>query len=60
MVRAIQHTINYINDGEDGATAVEYALMAVLIAVAIFASVQLLGPVLRDIFSDPNLNGAIN
>ena len=60
MHLALQLTLNFIKDREDGATAVEYALMVVLIALAIFGAVQVLGPILRDIFGDPQLNGAIN
>lgn len=35
---------------EEGATAVEYGLMVALIAVVIFAAVQLIGTNLRDVF----------
>lgn len=37
---------------EEGATAVEYGIMVVLIAVAIIASVQLVGGSLTDLFTD--------
>ena len=36
--------------GEQGATAVEYALMATGIALVIFAAVALIGPPLANIF----------
>ena len=39
-------------DGELGATAVEYALMVALIALAIFGGVYLLGPNLEVIFDE--------
>jgi pilus assembly protein Flp/PilA len=38
--------------GECGATAVEYALMVSLVALAIFGSVALIGPKLATIFND--------
>lgn len=46
-------------DSESGATAVEYALMIALIALAIFAVVGALGVNLGDIFSDPRITGAL-
>lgn len=46
-------------NNEDGATAVEYAIMVSGIAMAIFATVELIGPALADIFSDPRLIGAL-
>jgi pilus assembly protein Flp/PilA len=39
-----------------GATAVEYALMAGLIAVVIVVAVTALGDNLRALFADPELN----
>lgn len=41
-----------------GATAIEYALLAALVAMALAVSIQLLGSQLRDSFSDvaENLN----
>lgn len=40
--------------GEEGLVAIEYALIAVLIAVAIYATVQTLGGTLNNVFSDIN------
>ncbi len=37
---------------EDGATAIEYGLIAALIAVAIIAAVQSVGTTLSETFSD--------
>jgi pilus assembly protein Flp/PilA len=42
-------------DREDGATAVEYALMAGLIALVIIAAVALLGQQTNSKFDDPRL-----
>lgn len=39
---------------EDGATAIEYGLIAALIAVAIIGTLQLLGPNLNKAFQDVN------
>lgn len=58
-------TLQYINDGknavmsrlsrdEKGATAVEYGLLVGLIAVAIIATLVLIGPQLKDLFVDVN------
>lgn len=41
---------NFLND-EDGATAIEYGLIAALIGVAIIATVRVLGGELIDTFS---------
>lgn len=40
---------NFLTD-EDGATAIEYGLIAALISVAIIAAVSLLGESLNDVF----------
>ena len=37
---------------EDGATAIEYGLIAALIAVAVIAAIQAVGEQLSDTFSD--------
>lgn len=42
-----------------GATAVEYALMAALITLAIFIAVGALGLSLEEIFADPELSNAL-
>ena len=39
-------------DGEDGVTAIEYALIAALIALVIIAAVTLVGGSLNDLFSE--------
>ena len=46
---------------EDGATAIEYGLIAALIAVAIIASVTALGSTLSENFStiDNNIDGSM-
>ena len=45
--------------GEEGLVAIEYALIAVLIAVAIYATVQMLGGTLNGVFTnvDTKLKG---
>ena len=60
MNRAIRIAINFITKDERGATAVEYALMAALIALVIFVAVQALGLTLKDIFGNPELDGALS
>ena len=45
---------------DDGATAVEYALMVSLIALAVFAAVTLLGVNVAGLFSDPTLSTALS
>ena len=49
--------VNFIND-ESGVTAIEYALIAALIAVAIIAGATLLGTKINDVFT--NVAGKIN
>jgi pilus assembly protein Flp/PilA len=48
----IHYKLHELRDREDGATAVEYGLMVGLIAVAIIATVQLLGTQLNSLFQD--------
>lgn len=60
MLDVIKVMVRCMARDERGATAVEYALMCVLIAVVIFASVDLIGSALQAVFGDANLNGAIN
>jgi len=43
--------MNFLKD-EEGATAVEYALMVALIAVVIILAVTFLGGAIRDIFCE--------
>jgi pilus assembly protein Flp/PilA len=45
---------------EDGATAVEYALMLALIAIVIIGAVTLLGQNTSAKFEDPQLTGALS
>ncbi len=61
MYAALPVVINFIRrDDERGATSVEYALMAALIALVIFAAVHALGLTLNDIFGNPELDGALS
>ena len=48
--------INRFAKDEDGATAIEYGLIAALIAVAIIAMVRAVGSSLSDTFSTINSN----
>ena len=48
MLKMIQ---NFIRD-EEGVTAIEYGLIAALIAVAIIAAVSLVGTSLTNLFTD--------
>jgi pilus assembly protein Flp/PilA len=48
---------SFIHD-TSAATAVEYGLMAALIALVIIASVALLGEAVRDLFTDVALSDA--
>ena len=50
--------LSHISD-EDGATAVEYAIMAALIAVAIAGTVAAVGDAVVDLFGDPGLLNAL-
>ena len=43
--------LNKFIANEDGATAIEYGLIAALVAVAIIGALQLLGPQLRATFT---------
>ncbi|MGT2427780.1 Flp family type IVb pilin [Cupriavidus basilensis] len=51
MQNLIAKTMQFIRD-EDGVTAIEYGLIAALIAVVIIASVRLVGTNLNLVFSD--------
>jgi pilus assembly protein Flp/PilA len=44
---------------EEGATAVEYALMLALIAMVVVGAVMFLGQSTNSQFADPTLNGAL-
>lgn len=45
----VNHIMRFVND-EEGATAIEYGLLAALIAAVIVVSVQALGTTLSDTF----------
>ncbi len=47
----MNHVMNFIQD-EEGATALEYGLLAALIAAVIVASVRLLGQTLNGTFTN--------
>ena len=47
----VNHMMNFIND-EEGATAIEYGLLAALIAAVIIGSVTLIGTKLNTVFTD--------
>jgi pilus assembly protein Flp/PilA len=49
----VNHVMNFVND-EEGATAIEYGLLAALIAAVIIVSVQALGSTLDATFSSIN------
>jgi len=49
----VNHVMNFVND-EEGATAIEYGLLAALIAAVIIASVSALGTTLDGTFSSIN------
>ena len=51
MTNLMKKLVNFFKD-EEGATAVEYAIMVALIAVVIIAAVTFLGTTISDIFSD--------
>ena len=55
-------TINNLIKDESGATAIEYGLIAGLVAVAIIAALTALGTSLTDLFSSVSdeLNGAVS
>ncbi len=48
----MRHTIQRFTTDENGATAIEYALIASLIAVAIVGVLVTLGPALSTVFSN--------
>lgn len=50
----VSSTKDRLSREESGATAVEYGLLVGLIAVVIIGAVALLGPTLRDFFTDMN------
>ena len=49
----VNHMMNFIND-EEGATAIEYGLLAALIAAVIIAGVTAIGSTLQATFSSIN------
>ena len=50
MEKIVQYVKQFLND-EEGVTAIEYGLIAALIAVVIIASVTLVGTQLRAVFT---------
>lgn len=60
MKQAIAATRRFLRE-EDGVTAIEYGLIAALIAVVIIASVQAVGNNLNEVFNyiSNKLNGAL-
>ena len=47
----VNHVMNFVRE-EEGATALEYGLLAALIAAVIIAAVTSLGSTLNTVFSD--------
>ena len=52
IIRQIQNSMKSFVKREEGATAIEYGLIAALIAVAIIAGITLLGGNLNTLFND--------
>jgi pilus assembly protein Flp/PilA len=52
LVTLVSFAKDRVQREEKGATAVEYGLLVGLIAVAIIATLLLLGPELRDLFNE--------
>lgn len=59
-IQKMIYSCRYFLKDQDGATLVEYALMVLLIAIAAFAAVTLLGISIQGLFTDPNLNSALS
>jgi len=51
----VNQLVNFVND-EEGATALEYGLLAALIAAVIIGAVTTLGKTLNKTFTDINAN----
>jgi pilus assembly protein Flp/PilA len=51
MKKLMNKVGNFLRE-EDGVTAIEYGLIAALIAVVIIGALQLLGPALSDTFEE--------
>jgi pilus assembly protein Flp/PilA len=60
MDKIVQYVKQFLND-EEGVTAIEYGLIAALIAVVIIAAVQLIGVNLNLVFNEvaTKLSGAV-
>ena len=56
MEKIVQYVKQFLND-EEGVTAIEYGLIAALIAVVIIASVTLVGTQLQAVFT--RISGAL-
>jgi len=52
MLTYLSTSIRSVLDRKDGATAIEYALLAAFIAMAIIATVATIAPALDAIFTD--------
>ena len=50
MSRLFRKLLRFVR-GEDAATAVEYAVMLLVITLTLLSAIQVLGPVLEDTFS---------
>jgi pilus assembly protein Flp/PilA len=48
----MKNLLNRFRNDESGATAIEYGLIAALIALAIISGLQLAGPALTSIFNE--------
>jgi pilus assembly protein Flp/PilA len=49
----VSNLLSYVRrEDEEGQTLVEYALLLALIAIVVIAALLILGPIVRDIFSD--------
>jgi pilus assembly protein Flp/PilA len=47
----MQYALYYFGDDEQGATAIEYGLIASLVSVAVIVALNLAGESLRDLFT---------
>ena len=56
MVRMVSELVRRVRKDESGATAIEYGLIAALIAVAIIAAISLVGNDLSNMFGNVSTN----
>jgi len=59
MLRSLARCAVCFLQGEDGPTAVEYAVMLALIIVVCVAAITTLGTKVNAVYSDPTLGGAL-